>query len=165
MISQALPLNYWFPHTRTEDINIGRQFRLGSMHPHTHTLFSPWTPHTHRTHTQTSTLLMWSWVQIFPQTHPISWRSAHERDYGVPVCSYKHTLQTAMEQVHPNWECLTRKRLNQLVNKQVHPSPHHLDHRLSLQPTPLLFPSLWDLIEEIHLCRLVARLVSAHRSK
>lgn len=75
-----------------------------------------------------------------------------------------NTLQAAMEQVHPNWECLTRKCLNQLVNKRVHPSPRHLDHRPSLQPTPLLRPSR-ALVEEIHLCRLVARLVSAHRSK
>lgn len=161
MISRALPLNYWFKLLRHKYRKTIQARQHASTHPHTLQSTNP--SHTHRTHTHSCD--QWSWVQIFPQTHPISWRSAHERGYGVPVCSYKHTLQTAMEQVHPNWECLTRKRLNQLVNKRVHPSPHHLDLRLSLQPTPLLFPSLWDLIEEIHLCRLVARLVSAHRSK
>lgn len=39
------------------------------------------------------------------------------------VCSYRHRLQTGMKQVHPNWECLTRKHLNQLVNQRVLPSP------------------------------------------
>lgn len=122
------------------------------------------TPH-HSFHCKT--FLMWSWVPIFPQTHLISWGSAHERGCGVPVSSYKHTLQTVMKQVHPNWECLTRKHLNQLLNKRVHPlpSPHHLNRTLSPQPTPLLLPSLWDLMEEIHLCHLVACLLSANCSK
>lgn len=136
--------NSSFPHIKTEDINKGGDFKLGSMHPHTHK-HSPslCQPLTHETYTQTSTLLMWSWVQIFPQTHPISWGSAHERGCGVPVDSYKHTLQTVMKRVHPNWECLTRKCLNQLVNKRVHPFPplttwtilyHHNQHLSSTPP-------------------------------
>lgn len=39
-------------------------------------------------------------------------------DCGVPDCSYKHTLQTAVKWVHPKWECPTRKRLNQLLSKR-----------------------------------------------
>lgn len=62
-------------------------------------------------------------VQPCPQTHPISWRPAHEQGCGMSVCLYKLRLQTGMKQVHPNWECLTRKRLNQLVNHRVLPSP------------------------------------------
>lgn len=114
------------------------------MHPHTHTQTPHHTAnplHTKNIHAN-NTLLMWSRVQIFPQTHPISWGSAHEQGCGVPVCSYKHTLQTVMKRVHPNWECLTRKCLNQLVNKRVHPFPplttrtilyHHNQH-LSSSP-------------------------------
>lgn len=59
----------------------------------------------------------------FPPTHPISLGSAHEQGCGALVCFYKHTLQTAVKWVHPNWECLTRKHLNQLLNKRVHPFP------------------------------------------
>lgn len=79
-----------------------------------------------------------------------------------------NTLQTAVKWVHPNWECLTRKHLNQLLNKRVHPFPSlpsslgpHSTTTANTSPPPL--PS--DLMEEIHLCHLVARFVSATRSK
>lgn len=61
-------------------------------------------------------------VQTLPPTHLISLGSAHEQGCGVLVCSYKRTLQT-IKWVHPNWECLTRKHLNQLLSKRVHRSP------------------------------------------
>lgn len=118
--------NSRFPRIKWEDKNIQGDFKWGIMHPHItlHNL-------------QCQTLLMWSWEQTFHHTHPISWGSAHGRGCGVPVCSYKHTQQTAEKQVHPNWACLTRKRLNQLLNKRVHPFPpliarsifyHHNQH-------------------------------------
>lgn len=122
--------------------------------------------HSHQSlHCQT--LLAYSWVLWFPKTHPISLRSAHERGCWVPICSYKGTLQTAVKWVHPNWECLTLKHLNQLLNKRVHPFPPLVTQPIlySPQPTPLLLPSLWNHMEEIHLWYLVVRLVSATRSK
>lgn len=92
-------------------------------------------------------------------------------DCGVPDSSYKHTLQTAAEWVHPKWECPTRKRLNQLLSKrECIPFPPPLPPSLGPHSTAAANTSppprsLWDLVEEIHLCPLAARLVSANRSK
>lgn len=131
-IFQTVLPDSWFLRIKWD--NIGYRRLQARQHASAHT------PH-HSLHCQT--FLKWSWLQIFPQTHPISWGSAHELGCGVPVCSYKHTLQTAVKRVHPKWECLTRKRLNQLLNKRVHPFPplitwtilyHHNQHLSSSPP-------------------------------
>ena len=155
--------NSWFPRSETEDPNKGGDFKLGSMHPHTLHITLP-TPYTQNSRKRSSCVVM---KANLSSNSPGFLRVGSWARLRVADCSYKHTLQTEMERVHPNWECLTRKRLKQLVIQRVHPfpSPDHLDHTLAPQPTPLLLPSLWDLVEEIHLCRLVARLVSANRSK
>lgn len=62
--------------------------------------------------------------RISAKTYPRSWRSAHEQDIWMSVCSFKLSWNPA---VHPNWVCLTCQHLNWLVKKRAAPSssnPH-----------------------------------------
>ncbi len=170
----SLPQLCHFPHIETEDINKRRRPQArqhASIHSHTHT---------HTFHHSSNPLHMQT-VNTDANKHtPVVMStniSSNSPDFlGVGSWARIVGCQSALINTHcRQWwgrstqtgSVLLGKRLNQLVNKRVHPLPplttwtilYHLDQHLSLPS------SLWDLVEEIHLCRLVACLVSANRSK